>query len=128
MQIEIREVALVPHFVALSAVAQRSKWLTLLVRGARVQAHSRPADGRAPKPGAAHGGAIAPAAPREAGDAPPAALGAGATFMQESARALGASLLPLGVQLAGSPPPRTEWTRRVPHPVLIGHAWSLTPY
>ena len=21
-----------------------------------------------------------------------------------------------------SPPPRTKWTRRVPHPVLIGHA------
>jgi len=26
------------------------------------------------------------------------------------------------------PPPRTKWTRRVPHPVLIGHAASLTPY
>ena len=26
------------------------------------------------------------------------------------------------------PPPRTKWTRRVPHPVLIGHAGSLTPY
>jgi hypothetical protein len=24
-------------------------------------------------------------------------------------------------------PPRTKWTRRVPHPVLIGHAASLTP-
>jgi hypothetical protein len=24
--------------------------------------------------------------------------------------------------------PRTKWTRRVPHPVLIGHAASLTPY
>ena len=24
----------------------------------------------------------------------------------------------------GSPPPRTKWTRRVPHPVLIGHAAS----
>ena len=23
-------------------------------------------------------------------------------------------------------PPRTNWTRRVPHPVLIGHAASLT--
>ena len=23
--------------------------------------------------------------------------------------------------------PRTKWTRRVPHPVLIGHAASLTP-
>ena len=26
------------------------------------------------------------------------------------------------------PPPRTKWTRRVPHPVLIGHAASLIPY
>jgi hypothetical protein len=25
-------------------------------------------------------------------------------------------------------PPRTNWTRRVPHPVLIGHAASLTSY
>ena len=24
-----------------------------------------------------------------------------------------------------TPPPRTKWTRRVPHPVLIGHAASL---
>jgi hypothetical protein len=27
-----------------------------------------------------------------------------------------------------SPPSRTKWTRRVPHPVLIGHAASLAPY
>ena len=26
------------------------------------------------------------------------------------------------------PPPRTKWTRCVPHPVLTGHAASLTPY
>jgi hypothetical protein len=26
------------------------------------------------------------------------------------------------------PPPRTKWTRRVPHPVLSGHAATLTPY
>jgi len=25
------------------------------------------------------------------------------------------------------PPPRTKWTRRVPHPVLIGHALSPRP-
>jgi hypothetical protein len=33
-------------------------------------------------------------------------------------------------QVAQPPPPpsRTKWTRRVPHPVLIGHAASLTPY
>jgi len=27
---------------------------------------------------------------------------------------------------APPPPPRTKWTRRVPHPVLIGHAASTT--
>jgi hypothetical protein len=27
-----------------------------------------------------------------------------------------------------TPLPRTKWTRRVPHPVLIGHTASLTPY
>jgi len=27
-----------------------------------------------------------------------------------------------------APPPRTKWTRLVPHPVLIGHAASLIPY
>ena len=27
---------------------------------------------------------------------------------------------------APPPPSRTKWTRRVPHPVLIGHAASLT--
>ena len=28
-------------------------------------------------------------------------------------------------QPSAPPPPRTKWTRRVPHPVLIGHAASL---
>jgi hypothetical protein len=34
-------------------------------------------------------------------------------------------------EMRGAPPPpcpRTNRTRRVPHPVLIGHAASLTPY
>ena len=39
---------------------------------------------------------------------------------------------PLEGELSGGspppPPPRTKWTRRVPHPVLIGHAASLTQY
>ena len=30
--------------------------------------------------------------------------------------------------LHAPPPPRTKWTCRVPHPVLIGHAAVLTPY
>ena len=30
------------------------------------------------------------------------------------------------LQPPATPPPRTKWTRRVPHPVLIGHAASLT--
>jgi hypothetical protein len=40
------------------------------------------------------------------------------------------SVLPCGSGLSLSPPPpsRTNRTRRVPHPVLIGHAASLTPY
>jgi len=29
-------------------------------------------------------------------------------------------------QRSPPPPPRTKWTRRVPHPVLIGHAASLS--
>ena len=36
------------------------------------------------------------------------------------------SYLPTGTP--PTPPSRTKWTRRVPHPVLIGHAVSLTPY
>jgi len=32
------------------------------------------------------------------------------------------------VLAGGPPPPRTKWTRRVPHPVLSGHAASLAPY
>ena len=33
-----------------------------------------------------------------------------------------------GTRAAEPPPPGTKWTRRVPHPVLSGHAASLTPY
>ena len=28
--------------------------------------------------------------------------------------------------ICAPPPPRTKWTRHVPHPVLIGHATVLT--
>ena len=45
----------------------------------------------------------------------------------DEARARDEELLALEVH-PRSPPPRTKWTRRVPHPVLIGHAASLTPY
>ena len=46
---------------------------------------------------------------------------------------LGAALVDLDTQAQPPPPPpppcsRTRWTRRVPHPVLIGHAASLTRY
>ena len=42
----------------------------------------------------------------------------------------GLALDPRTQQAVLPPPPpfRTKWTRRVPHPVLIGHAASLTPY
>ena len=33
---------------------------------------------------------------------------------------------PLRAPAAPRPPSRTKWTRRVPHPVLIGHAASLS--
>ena len=34
-------------------------------------------------------------------------------------------LCELDQRVPSRPPPRTKWTRRVPHPVLIGHAASL---
>ena len=41
----------------------------------------------------------------------------------------GALCASLRARISPPPPPsRTKWTRRVPHPVLIGHAASLTPY
>jgi len=41
-------------------------------------------------------------------------------------RGAGAVSRPRGGGFPPPPPPRTKWTRRVPHPVLIGHAASLT--
>jgi len=38
------------------------------------------------------------------------------------------ALLSFAVGAGPPPPPRTNRTRRVLHPVLIGHAASLTPY
>jgi hypothetical protein len=51
----------------------------------------------------------------------------------QAAREAGARVVARAAQGRASlekvpPPPRTKWTRRVPHPVLIGHAASLTPY
>ena len=57
------------------------------------------------------GGAGAGVAPAGPGGAPAGRMGG----------------LPLAPELC-PPPPRTKWTRRVPHPVLIGHTASLTPY
>ena len=45
-----------------------------------------------------------------------------------AARALGGAPPGGSTGAPPRPPPRTKWTRRVPHPVLIGHAASLTPY
>jgi len=39
----------------------------------------------------------------------------------------GLTILPDALGAPPPLPPRTKWTRRVPHPVLIGHAASLTP-
>ena len=38
------------------------------------------------------------------------------------------TLMQFHAQARATPAPRTKWTRRVPHPVLIGHGASLTPY
>ena len=58
---------------------------------------------------------------------PPAGAAAGAHSRAPPKRA---REQPADAQRAGTTPPpsRTKWTRRVPHPVLIGHAASLTPY
>jgi hypothetical protein len=71
------------------------------------------------------GGADNPANKAEAG-ADNGSKGAGAA---EGAHAVRAALGELaGASPPPPTPPRTKWTRRVPHSVLIGHAASLTPY
>ena len=51
---------------------------------------------------------------------------AGPAVSREALLSLGSLVAP--VEAIKVPPPRTKWTRFVPHPVLIGHAASLTPY
>ena len=57
-------------------------------------------------------------------DRPTRRLRATRVALKEAALAEGEAPGPVPPPL----PPRTKWTRRVPHPVLIGHAASLTPY
>jgi hypothetical protein len=70
------------------------------------------------------------AARGDAGEAPHGALAADAPDLAPDDSALRAHVP--GVEMALPPPPpspsRTKWTRHVPHPILIGHAASLTPY
>ena len=49
---------------------------------------------------------------------------------REVSRVRGNAAKGLGtIEMVSPPPPsRTKWTRRVPHPVLIGHAASLILY
>ena len=56
--------------------------------------------------------------------------GAGAALSRGAGAARGGAGAAAGREAGGGrpPPPRTNRTRRVPHPVLIGHAASLTPY
>ena len=57
------------------------------------------------------------------------AAGIGNDMRAANAEALRMLAKVMGVSLKQvHPPPGTKWTRRVPHPVLIGHAASLTPY
>jgi hypothetical protein len=60
-------------------------------------------------------------APGERAATLPVALAESATLRVRAVDAEGREVCP-------PPPPRTKWTRRVPHPVLIGHVASLTPY
>jgi len=54
-------------------------------------------------------------------------VGAGAgRASRAEVRAEWAVTAPPAEEVSPPPPPRTKWTRRVPHPVLIGHAASLT--
>jgi hypothetical protein len=46
-------------------------------------------------------------------------------FAQETSGSGSMAPIALGTLVPPPPPPRTKWTRRVPHPVLIGHAASL---
>jgi len=61
------------------------------------------------------------------GDAGPAGAGVGRAAALAN-RWGGRFQVPPGGAPLPPPPPRTKWTRRVPHPVLIGHAASRTPY
>ena len=87
-------------------------------------AHLRhPACSRLPvSPGPAAG----PDAPAAGPDAP--AAGPDAFARGDLTLAVYYSPGTLRSRAAPPPAPRTKWTRRVPHPVLIGHAASLTPY
>ena len=66
-------------------------------------------------------------------------LSSAETLIEKASAAAGGCAVTILVNNAGlnvrkpaealcAPPPLTKWTRRVPHPVLIGHAASLTPY
>jgi hypothetical protein len=81
-----------------------------------------------------HGAHLVPPAPRPTSGrpacptrAPPLSLGA-APPPYAQARAGVKTPPPRTKWTRRVPPPRTKWTHRVPHPVLIGHAASLTPY
>jgi hypothetical protein len=62
-----------------------------------------------------------PLAPPGAAPAPPRVVDARVGLLSTGKRAR-------SLERPVPPPPRTNRTRRVPHPVLIGHAASLTPY
>ena len=68
-----------------------------------------------------------PAKPlRDAEAAPPAVQPGGDTGGATAGSV--ASATPTTPHVPHPPPPRTKRTHRVPHPVLVGHAASLTPY
>ena len=66
----------------------------------------------------------APKPCREPPPPPPSPMPAPRQLPPPATRALTADRSPLTADRSPPPPPRTKWTRRVPHPVLIGHAAS----
>jgi len=72
--------------------------------------------------------AFRPPAPGGGADGPGGTRGAGARAWGRE-QALGVLNAYTALRVEVRPPPsRNKWTHRVPHPVLIGHAASLTPY
>ncbi|KAJ1490355.1 hypothetical protein T484DRAFT_1777686 [Baffinella frigidus] len=102
--VEINEVALIPRFMTLQSTTVRTKWLALMIRGAKIRARSHLKKEREGGIRGMGGDSDAGETERkemEARGEEPHQEGAGASILQEGMRAVAKSLLPVGVQFAG---------------------------